>query len=285
MDPMAPLAPENPGGGNTKSPPAKQKPVRVSGAKFWTFTWNNYPENWLALLAPSLEGAEWIAGYEIGESGTPHSQGYGGFPVKVRPIGYRGAPKEIHWGDENGKPAKGTRQHNVTYCSKEGKPAGGTLRIPRPLVKMTYDLLRPWQKKIADEFVEPEDPLFGRPIHWYWEEPGGVGKSVLCTYFVDNCNCIILSGGAADMKFGVTSYCAKHGEGPDLIVMDIPRVQDNISIKGIEECKNGCFFSSKYESSMVRYNRPHVVVFANKPPDVTDMSMDRWKIVELKNLK
>lgn len=277
---MALLAPEPPNGsggeGNTSSsPPDKKK--RPSGAYNWLFTWNNYPENWMALLAPALEQNEWIIGEEIGKKGTPHLQGYIEFKSKVRPIGYKKTPIEIHWGDENGKPARGGRLANVKYCSKDGK-FQGTLKPPRELVKMTYDKLRDWQKEIADNFLKPEDPLFGRKIYWYWEKNGNVGKSVLCKYFVDCCNAIILSGSAADMKYGVSSFVSEHNEGPEIVVMDIPRVQDHISIKGIEEIKNGCFFSSKYESGMCRYNCPHVIIFANVPPEIESMSSDRWII-------
>ncbi len=74
-------------------------------------------------MAPGLGKALWIVGTEIGEGGTPHLQGYVEFPTKVRPIGYKGFPKEIHWGDKDGKPARGTREENINYCSKdEGEP-------------------------------------------------------------------------------------------------------------------------------------------------------------------
>jgi hypothetical protein len=49
----------------------------------------------------------------------------------------------------------------------------------------------------------------------------------------------------------------------------------------MENVKDGLFFSTKYESGMVRYNPPHVIVFANVPPDVTKMSADRWVIKEI----
>lgn len=113
------------GGGNTKTPPEiskKGKKREQNGAKRWIFVWNNYPENWEALMAPGLQGCQWLAGFEIApKNGTPHIQGYAEFPVKVRPIGYKGMPKEIHWGDDEGKPCRGSRADNVAYVSKDHK--------------------------------------------------------------------------------------------------------------------------------------------------------------------
>uniref|UniRef100_UPI004049B2EE hypothetical protein n=7 Tax=Pseudomonadati TaxID=3379134 RepID=UPI004049B2EE len=63
---------------------------------------------------------------------------------------------------------------------------------------------------------------------------------------------------------------------------DIPRSQlDYLSYTGIEEVKNGCFFSSKYESEMVLYNSPHIIVFANEEPTYHKLSSDRWNVVDL----
>jgi len=278
---MAPVAPVE---GNTKASTSKAK-KRGTSAKCWLFVWNNYPEDWLALLAPVFteHSCEWIVGEEVGEKGTPHLQGYVECPVKCRPVEKYKLSEKIHWGDEKGRPCKGSRLSNVTYCSKDGK-FKGSLKPPTPLVKMTWDKLKPSQKLIASNFSEKEDPLFGRLIWWFWEPTGGVGKSVMCKYFVDCCGALILSGSAADMKFGVMNYVQTNGEGPSIVVMDIPRVQDSISIKGLEEVKNGNFFSSKYESGMVRYNSPHVIVFANKPPNLSDMSANRWRVYNMNEL-
>jgi len=46
----------------------------------------------------------------------------------------------------------------------------------------------------------------------------------------------------------------------------------------IEQVKNGLVFSGKYESSMLIFNPPHVVIFANDTPDESMYSNDRWHI-------
>lgn len=83
-------------GGNTKTP-AENLKKRGILAKRWIFVWNNYPKNWMDHLDHLLEGTKWIVGYEVGEEKeTPHLQGYVEFPIRVRPIGYKGAPEKIH---------------------------------------------------------------------------------------------------------------------------------------------------------------------------------------------
>ena len=271
-------------GGNTKTPSVKLEKIskstskgseRASGAKAWTFTWNNYPENWVAQLAPTFEGCEWIGGYEIGEEeGTPHIQGYVEFPLRVRPIGYKGAPNQIHWGDKDGKPARGSRAHNVHYCTKQGKGFEGTLRPPRPLPVIE---LYGWQLECKAAFEAEADD---RAIHWWWSKGGKRGKSSMVRWLATN-QALVCSGKASDMKYMIVKYREKHGDFPETVVFDVPRsMQNYLSYQGLEEIKNGVFASTKYECEMVVMPYPKVFVFANFEPDQTDlhMSHDRFKV-------
>lgn len=86
------------------------------------------------------------------------------------------------------------------------------------------------------------------------------------------------------MKYGIIKYIEKHnGIAPKIILIDLPRTfnKDYLSYSGIEEIKNGMFFNTKFESDMVIFNRPHIFVFSNGHPDVSNLSLDRWKINEL----
>ena len=271
-DPLAPLAP---GGGNTNSPPETDK--RPSGAKRWVFVWNNYPSDWVARLAPTLECCQWIGGYEVGKNGTPHIQGYVEFPIKVRPIGYRGAPKEIHWGDKNGRPCYGTRAHNLWYCTKEGKGYEGTLKPPRPLPNVE---LSGWHMEAKEKFEREPD---GRTIFWYWSEQGKRGKSTMVRWLVRQ-GALICSGKASDMKYMIVKYYEKHGDYPECIVFDVPRSMEKyLSYTGMEEIINGVFASTKYECEPVEMPYVNMFVFANFPPDLNDvdMSSDRFEVVNV----
>ena len=80
----------------------------------WCFTVNNYnDEEYEALLGTHCRYV--IIGKEVGESGTPHLQGFIQFESlktlsACRKINYR-----AHW-----EMTKGTIDQNVQYCSKEG---------------------------------------------------------------------------------------------------------------------------------------------------------------------
>lgn len=75
----------------------------------------------------------------------------------------------------------------------------------------------------------------------------------------------------------------QHGE-LDICIMDFPRtVEGYVSYSAIEEIKNGMFFNGKFESSMVMFNTPHIVIFANFLPDTSKLSKDRWVIENISN--
>ena len=85
------------------------------------------------------------------------------------------------------------------------------------------------------------------------------------------------------MKYAVCMYVEKQGYYPEIIILDIARSVNvkKLSYTGIEEVKNGCFFSGKYESRMVLGNCPHFICFSNREPEREMLSEDRWIVREL----
>lgn len=288
MEKVAPVAPE--GGGNTNPPPKRlrldvdsesgqkieRREGRANGAKRWLFTWNNYPENWMALLAPAFGvGSLWNIGKEVGAKGTPHLQGYVEFPEKIRPMRYKGIPKEIHWGDKFGKPCKGSREDNVLYTSKDGNLAYSNMPEPkRPLPEVE---LYGWQLPLRDYLLEVPDQ---RTIRWVWSQEGKRGKSNFIRYMVQNHGALVVGGKAADMKYQIAQFVAQNPERwPDIILVNLTRTVEHVSWAGLEDIKDGIFASSKYESGMVNIPHPHIVIFANKVIMFEEkMSRDRWHV-------
>jgi len=41
------------------------------------------------------------------------------------------------------------------------------------------------------------------------------------------------------------------------------------------------FYSGKFHGGMINGKEPHVIVFANEPPDTSKMMMDRWQIINI----
>lgn len=241
---------------------------QVTQSKRWCFTWNNYPEDWKSHLNnPNI--VEWCYGKEVGEEGTPHIQGYIECSKKTRPFNFR-MPKGIHW-----EKTKGSRMENAEYCQKEGDFICSRALKPIRKIKTITDL-RLWQTEIKDICdTEPDD----RTIQWWWESTGAVGKSAMVRYMLTHYNAVMGAGKAADMKYSIAKYFEINERYPDIVIFDVPRDSlQYLSYTGIEEIKNGCFSSSKYESQTIVMPWPHVFIFANEEPQRYKMSADRWSV-------
>lgn len=68
-----------------------------------------------------------------------------------------------------------------------------------------------------------------------------------------------------------------------IIVFDITKDKmEHFQYSTIEQIKNGYIMSGKYDSTSLRFNKPHIIVFANTPPDKSRMTIkDRWNIVKI----
>ena len=250
--------------GNTKQ-------SRISASKYWCFTYNNYEVDSLSKMVTKFKSLniEYMIGKEIGESGTPHLQGYIECPKVARWTEF-GFPKEIHW-----EKRKGNKLQNLKYCSKDGDFVTSFFFAEIKLPK-----LRGWQLIVKDwSESEPDD----RTIYWIWSSSGKRGKSTMCKFLAMQ-GAIITGGKATDMKFQISRYEQENGYGPKNIIFDVPRSNfQYLSYGGIEEIKNGVFSSPKYESCMCIINNPNVFVFCNFPPDLDnkDMSSDRFKVLNV----
>jgi len=87
----------------------------MARSKNWCFTLNNYTE------ADEKNIAQWECrgvayAHEVGESGTPHLQGYVCFAVQKGLNMVRELNNRAHW-----EIMKGSMTDNQTYCSKQGQ--------------------------------------------------------------------------------------------------------------------------------------------------------------------
>lgn len=268
-DPVVTVVPEE---GNTRPPPNGRK-KQISPSKMWCFTLNNYTEEeYNNIIYVCSSKGEYIIGDEVGEEGTPHLQGYVKFHNKVRPINMF-ASNRIHW-----EKCKGSHQQNIDYCKKGGKFVTN-IAMDKPIRLLTE--FKEWQQNILD--LIKTEPDF-RSIYWYYEEKGNVGKTALAKYILCNNKktAIILAGKSNDMFHGIAKHKEEHGIYPQIVIIDCPRsVQDFINYGAIEQIKNGLIYSGKYEGSQIIFDNPHVIVFANKLPDGSKLSLDRFKIQEI----
>ena len=250
----------------------KEKTKQCARAKFWCFTWFDFPDNFADVLEkhPSIYKA--IAGKEIcPTTQKEHIQGWIEFKSKNRPSCLN-LPKHIHW-----ECARGSYEDNFDYCTKEGNCYFKNVDKPYTLEL----ILRPWQQKL---FTILSGPVDERKIYWIYEPVGGVGKTLFQKYAFLNLNdAVVLAGKGTDMKNGVLQYYEKKKSLPKVVLIDIPRSTDPqfVSYTGLEEVKNMFFFSGKYEGGMVCGAPPHMMIFSNLPPDHSKFSTDRWVVFEI----
>lgn len=297
------------------------------------FTYNNYTPLVETICRQSVGevGIKYlIFGREVGESGTPHLQGYmqvnhDKFDRLKRRFG-----NSIHLEKQ-----KGDSREAADYCKKEGdfEEFGSYEHIASPkkrqgerkdldsvkeaiakgakyddivdahfacaakygrfikeqiqardngaLVKSLKEsfagaVLRPWQTGLLGVL---HDTVCPRKIHWMWESSGNVGKSWMTRYLLAMEDCTVLTEGKkTDMAYIFAKKPTK------IVVIDLCRTNTEF-LNGIyslaENLKNGYIVSSKYDSTGVVFEIPHVVIFANFEPDYTKWSADRYNVVEI----
>lgn len=191
--------------------------------------------------------------------------------------------------------AKGTKNENTRYCYAVKKPweigfveFAKNVEVPHDYSDIQPNFwrnieLRPFQQAIVNI---ANKPVCNRAIYWFYELKGNTGKTTLSEYLHIFHGAITTGGKPADMKHAVARWQEITGTNPIIIVVDIQRRGDfnSDSAIGLEEIKNGLFFSGKYESAMVHsVRKPHIFIFSNYPPQKDLFSEDRWKIFKIEN--
>lgn len=267
--------------GNTINPIplSNNKKFQISPSIRWCFTFNNYTNEDIKYLVPKFRDfcKFSIVGEEIGESGTPHLQGYFEFKTKRRPLAVFDL-KKIHF-----EKAKGSKNENIDYCKKESKLLNELCINYKPRRELTFPWssnMKQWQKDILDIVSnEPDD----RSIYWYWSNSGNIGKTQFCKYLTVNHGAICLSGKGSDVRNGIVEYKKINDDFPEIVLFPIPRSYNSeyLSYEALENIKDMYFYSGKYEGGMICGPPPHLIVFSNEEPDLTKCSLDRWNIVNI----
>jgi hypothetical protein len=257
--------------GNTNSNPIKKQ---CSPKKRWCFTSFDMSEENIKNIKSVIDSSNSsiIMGHEIcPDTKRPHIQGYCEFNKKLRPKNLFN-DTTIHWTS-----CRGNRQHNIDYCSKDGKLIYQNFyeEVYVEPIKETMLFL----PKIMDEY---EFPKGDRKIHFIVDKKGRNGKTECIRNMLVSKrykDVLVTGGKAADMKNQVLEFNKMSGRFPKYIFVDAPRAcQDYISYTGLEEIKNMLFYSGKYEGGMVVGNKPFLCVMMNEFPDYEKLSEDRFVI-------
>lgn len=246
-------------------------------SRAWCLTINNYTEADLSLLEKEkilLEDWAWQS--EIGTNGTPHLQVALKYPNAKAFSTMKNKFPTAHIEKSRCWAASKKYCEKLETATGDASDSKNIAKCKDPLEgKELYD----WQKEvIAIISEEPDD----RTIHWFVDIEGCKGKTTLAKHLcLKDENCLYLGGKCADMKYGIFKRI-EQGKKVRTIIIDLVRSMETyVSWDGMESIKNGIFYNNKYESTMVLYDNPHVIVFANFEPDYTKLSADRWAVHEL----
>jgi hypothetical protein len=262
------------GRGNTISLPTRR--LRCSPSKNWAFTLNNYDSGSIGSIISVLDkmtGCRACIGREVGESGTPHLQGFIHFGHKVRP---KSVIKDdrIHW-----EKCIKSEYTNIEYCKK-----GGDYILHNLPDMIAYDMsyadlpvLRPWQLAIAERHAEPP-PMFHNKIYWYYEPRGAVGKTMLGRYFALRHKGVYLQGAGKHILATAFKSPSFH------YIFGLTRAdREKMSYRSLESL-NDNFYMSGFgveATGMICRKTAWTIVLANFEPDYDMISRDRWVVENL----
>lgn len=238
----------------------------------YDFVINNYTEVEVCQIKQTISrlAKKGIIGFEVGESGTPHLQGYISLHKKLR---ITTLAKEPGFSRASMRAIRNDLA-TIEYCKKDGN--FWTHGFPRPINIISN--LYPWQKDA--EALLTGSSVDDRIVHWWYDRDGNIGKSAFAKYMVVKHKALYCCSGKYADLINLVFNCDM--DNCSCIIFDIPRNQGNkVSYSAIESIKNGLICNTKFETGTKVFNSPHVLVLSNMPPDIDALSIDRWKIKNL----
>lgn len=154
----------------------------------------------------------------------------------------------------------------------------------RPSIEFDYEPSHEWQLDLMSIIGGKPDP---RKIIWIIDNKGNTGKTALAKYLTihepERWFLMKHPGTSRDCSTTIAGAIDKGWEAHG-VVIDLPRqAEHHISLyQIIEEIKDGCITTQKYEGRSIVFNTPWVVVMANWKPNKNMLSLDRWIIKEIK---
>lgn len=270
------------GNSKTKSTPKKQ----ISPAKRWCFTLNNYTEEEISAIVPLFKEYCDCAffSHEIGDSGTPHLQGYVEFIVQRRPMSVIDCTTRIHWGDKDGKPCtrKATRAKNLAYCTKDNALVF-SWGLPEPIKTLGIKDMFGYQTGLL-ELIKPDPD--DRHIIWLYG-PKGIGKTQIIKYICVHLRGIIIP---VSKRHALSQVQKIEGKQSDhkmkpiycmYLTADESHYQKHEMFSILEAVKDGMFATGFGTdcNEMCLFNSRHIVVVGNKPPDFSKTEIDRERFI------
>lgn len=283
----------------------------------WCFTLNNYTDDDINKIQNLSTVCQYIVfGKEVGDSGTPHLQGFIQFKERNRFSQAKSLINERAHVEHARHPAEA-----ATYCKKDGdfvevgelrsagsrndlaefKEAASDGMLTLAEVREKYSEVYAKYPRFCIEYLNDKMPQVAvetfplrewqqelnsklnrepsnREIIFVVDQVGNKGKSWFAHYYRQTHNNVqvLLPGKKTDLTYALD--CSSR-----VIFLDAPRSKQNdfILYDFLEEIKNGYLFSGKYESRFKTIGKCHVCVLLNEMPDMSKLSRDRYDIINL----
>lgn len=295
---------------------------RSPRSRSYCFTLNNYDEADVARLINLGPTVRYLVfGREVGDSGTPHLQG---FIVYNNPTTFQAAKQHIS-NRAHLEVTRGPPEAAANYCKKDGDfEEFGT--CPQQGKRTDLDLFKDWvaglgRQPTRREIVLEFPKLSSRCLRFAIEyasllapapkltdsEPRFGWQANLATeleaephdrkihFIVDT---VGNSGKSWFCKYALTKWFEKTqimrigkvadlayaiNEEKSIFLFDVPRSQSQfLQYSVLEALKDRMVFSPKYESSFkLLQSVPHVIVFMNEEPNMDVLSADRYKVTSI----
>jgi Putative viral replication protein len=291
--------------------------VPQSRSKSWCFTLNNYDDpaqERVRALVPNTEFL--IYGREVGETGTPHLQGFVRFKNRLRfnqvaallPGCHLSVARDVYKAsdycrkdgdfEEFGElPAKASGKRSDIDFFKESVDNGNVLSLEDAMSFHTavYAKYPRFVREYLELKLTKKEEIDLYPLKdWqalvYDDIERSVDKRKIIfivdvkgnsgkTWFAKYC--LRFKSNVQYMRSGKKAdmaheFCSQ----TKVLFVDVCRSKqaEYLQYDFLEEVKDGMLFSPKYESRVKKFCPPHVIVLMNEQPDMTKLSEDRYDV-------
>jgi len=141
-----------------------------------------------------------------------------------------------------------------------------------------FKIQYPWQDFITDSIDSEMSNVYTRPVIWFYDQSGGMGKTTFSDYLKSRYNgCVLTTTNERNGLLALSKHVKEHGE-PKIVIVDIWRSKNpNRVYNLLESLTNRNSTVDKYRSQSINLkSNPLVVVFSNTYPDTQSLTMDRW---------
>ncbi len=293
----------------------KSSMARALRSRGFVFTLNNYSETDAAEVF-KLQSKYCIIGKEVGETGTPHLQGYIQYNGQKSVRELRGAIPRAHI-----EAAKGSPLQNKKYCEKGGDfeetgdiPIGQGARVELPKAvqrrldganaqEMFEEFGTTWAryKRFVEEQVAEtkneraimeKKKKFENAVLRPWQQEC-MGRLIRqnerqILFVIDPAgnsgksylgDFIVCNYNALKLETTKKTDIAYAYKDHEWLVFDLSRQsQEFIQYGTLENMKGNFLFSGKYESKMKALKDCKIVVFMNEDPNMDKLTADRYDL-------